>query len=205
MNLTPILEPVISGITFGLLLAVMLGPVFFALLQTSLHEGFKAGIFLAVGVLASDAALVIICYSFASLVQTIDVNHKVMNWVGGLLFIGFGVYNFFHRIKTKEVDDNKKTVHAHFVLKGFLLNIMNPAVLFFWLGVVGLVSVNDKYQTNHQIIFFISTLSTVFLTDILKSFISYRIKKILNAKVMLWLNRMIGLVLIGFGIHMLVR
>ena len=43
------LEPIVSGFTFGLLLAVMLGPVFFALLQTSLHEGFKAGVHLENG------------------------------------------------------------------------------------------------------------------------------------------------------------
>jgi hypothetical protein len=40
------LEAVISGITFGLALAFMLGPVFFTLLQTSIQEGFRAGVFL---------------------------------------------------------------------------------------------------------------------------------------------------------------
>ena len=51
-------EPLFSGIGFGLLLAIMLGPVFFTILQTSLHEGFKAGLFLAFGVLLSDAAVI---------------------------------------------------------------------------------------------------------------------------------------------------
>ena len=144
-ELSGLLEPVLSGITFGLLLAVMLGPVFFTLLQTSLHEGFKAGAYLASGVFLSDAGLIIVCYSFASLIRAFDAHHKLMAWIGGLLLIGFGIFNFFHRIKLKEVDDNKKTVHAHFVLKGFLLNLFNPAVLFFWLGVVGMVSVKEDY------------------------------------------------------------
>ena len=205
MNLSGFLDPVISGITFGLLLAIMLGPVFFTLLQTSLHEGFKAGFYLAFGVFLSDASLITVCYSFASLIQLIDEHHKAMSWIGGILLIGFGVYNFFHRVKLKEVDDNKKTVHAHFVLKGFLLNIFNPAVLFFWLGVVGLVSVKENYTKTHDIVFFSSTLLTVFSTDLLKSYIALRIKKILKPGVMLWINRIIGAVLIGFGLHMILK
>jgi threonine/homoserine/homoserine lactone efflux protein len=128
-----------------------------------------------------------------------------MSLVGGTLFIGFGIYNFFHTVKLKEVDDDKKTVHAHFVLKGFLLNLLNPAVFFFWLGVVGLVSVKENYSRTHEIIFFCSTLITVFSTDLLKSFVSQRIKNILKPNVMLWINRIIGIVLIGFGVRMLFR
>ena len=52
------LEPLLSGITFGLALALMVGPVFFALIQTSLHEGFRAGSFFATGVFISDASLI---------------------------------------------------------------------------------------------------------------------------------------------------
>ena len=108
-----------------------------------------------------------------------------------------------NRIKLKEVDDNKKTVHAHFVLKGFLLNILNPAVLFFWLGVVGLVSVKENYTQTDEAIFFGSTLLTVFSTDLLKNFIANRIKNFLKPNIMIWLNRIIGLVLIGFGVRMI--
>ena len=205
MNITEWFDPLLSGMTFGLLLAVMLGPVFFALLQTSLHEGFKAGMYLAVGVFLSDTALILICITFASLIHLIDDHQKAMSFIGGLLLIGFGIYNFFHRIKLKEVDDDKKTVHAHFVLKGFLLNILNPAVLFFWLGVVGLVSGKENYTRSHETVFFCTTQLTVFLTDLLKSFVAHQIKNILKPTVMLWLNRIIGAILIGFGLHMILK
>lgn len=205
MTVTDWIEPFISGMTFGLLLAAMLGPVFFALLQTSLHEGFKAGSYLAFGVFLSDIGLISICYIFANFVQKIDAQHEIMNWTGGILFIAFGIFNFFHKIKLKEIDDNKKTVHAHFVLKGFLINLFNPAVLFFWLGVVGLVSVNENYTQSDEIIFFGSTLLTIFSTDLLKSFIAHRIKNFLKPNILIWLNRIIGIVLIGFGVQMILN
>jgi threonine/homoserine/homoserine lactone efflux protein len=198
-------EPLFGGIAFGLLLAVMLGPVFFTLLQTSLHEGFRAGAYLAIGVLLSDASLIAVCYSFASLIQTMDDHHKILSVVGGILMIGFGVYNFFHRVKLREVNDVKKTVHAHFVVKGFLLNVLNPGVLFFWLGVIGLVNGREDYTHIHQVTFLGATLATVFSTDLLKSFVSHRIKKLLKPQVMVWVNRGIGLVLVGFGVSMILR
>lgn len=199
------LEPILSGITFGLLLAVMLGPVFFALIQTSLHEGFKAGAFLAFGVFLSDAMYIGICYFFASLISMIDAHQMILGIAGGIIMIGFGVFNFFKKVKLKEVDDEKKTVHAHHILKGFGLNTVNPAVLFFWLSVVGLVHVKEGYTTLHEIAFFSSVLGTVFATDLLKSFISHRIKKILKPKVMIWINRVIGLALCGFGVNMILK
>jgi threonine/homoserine/homoserine lactone efflux protein len=203
MNSAAWIAPLFSGISFGLLLAIMLGPVFFTLLQTSLHEGFRAGTHLALGVMLSDAAVIAACYFFASLLKTMDSHHKIMSIVGGVLMIGFGVFNFFHKIKLKEVDDDKKTVHTQFILKGFLLNLLNPAVFFFWLGVVGLIKSREEYKPIHEAIFLGATITTVFSTDLLKSYVANRIKNILKPNVMVWINRAIGVVLVGFGVSML--
>ncbi|MBP6334827.1 MAG: LysE family transporter [Bacteroidia bacterium] len=196
-------EPILSGITFGLILAIMLGPVFFALLQTSLHEGFKAGTHLAFGVFLSDAAMIGLCYFFAAQLDLLEQNKLVMGVVGGGLLIGFGLVNFFKKIKVKEVDDDKKTVHAKFILQGFMLNFFNPAVLLFWLSIVGIVSLKEEYTRVHKSVFFSSVLLTVFFTDLLKSFVSHRIKNILKANVILWINRIVGMALVAFGIHMI--
>lgn len=198
-------EPVFSGVTFGLLLAVMIGPVFFTLLQTSLNEGFRASVYLAAGVMMSDATVIAICYSFASILRLVDENQTAMGWAGGLLLISFGIFNFFHRVKIREVDDTRKAVHGKFVLKGFLMNILNPAVILFWLGGVGLVTVKENYTRLHEAVFFGSTLFTVFATDIFKGYIAHRIKRLLTENTMKWINRVTGIVLIGFGIHMILK
>lgn len=196
-------EAILSGITFGLLLSVMLGPVFFALLQTSLHEGFKAGSHLAFGVFLSDTLLICLCYLFAEQLNLFE-EHKVITAIGGgILLIGFGIYILLKKIKVKEVDDDRKTVHSRFVLEGFFLNAFNPAVLLFWLSVVSLVSVKEHYTRLHNLIFFSSILVTVFSTDLLKALIAHKIKNLLNARTILWINRITGLVLAVFGLHMI--
>ena len=91
------------------------------------------------------------------------------------------------------------------MLQGFLLNIINPAVLLFWLGIVSVISVKEHYTQTHELMFFGSLLTTVFFTDLLKSYIANRIKDLLKPNVMLWINRIIGIALVGFGINMIVK
>ena len=52
------IEAVISGIGFGLVLTFLTGPVFFALIKTSIEKGFHAGVALALGVVSSDMVFV---------------------------------------------------------------------------------------------------------------------------------------------------
>lgn len=199
------LDPIISGIVFGLVLAIMLGPVFFTLLQTSLHEGFKAGVYLALGVLLSDAICILVAYFFASQLDLTGKYKVAMGWIGGSLLISFGVINFFRKVKPKEVDDDKKTVHAKFLVKGFLMNSLNPAVLLFWLGIISLVKLKEEYTALHEVVFFTCVLGTVFCTDLLKSFIANRIAHLLNAKVLHWINWIVGSVLVVFGLRMILK
>jgi threonine/homoserine/homoserine lactone efflux protein len=199
------LEPVLSGIGFGLLLTVMVGPVFFALLQTSLHEGFKAGVHLAGGVLLSDACWIAVTYFFASQVDLAGQYRVYAGWIGGLLLVLFGASMVFARLKVKDVDDNKSTVHAKFVLRGFLLNSFNPAVPLFWLGVISVLKLKENYQSIHEAFFFASVLTTVFATDVFKSYVAHLLKRLLRPAVLLWINRSVGIVLAVIGLRMIVK
>lgn len=199
------IEPVFSGILFGLVLAIMLGPVFFTLLQTSLHEGFKAGIHLAFGVFISDAACITVAYFFASQIDLAGKYKVGVGWIGGLLLVSFGIINFFRKVKPKEVDDDRKTVHAKFILKGFVMNIFNPAVWLFWLGIISLIKLKEDYTRIHEAAFFSSVLLTAFGMDLLKSFIANRISHLLNSTVLHWINWIVGTVLVAFGLRMILK
>jgi len=197
------IDPILNGMVLGLVLALLLGPVFFTLLQTAVHEGFKAGWHLAMGALFSDGLIIVVAYFFASQIDLTGKYKFISGLIGGILLIGFGVVNFFRKVKPKEVDDDKKTVHAKFVLKGFLLNTVNPAVWLFWLGVLSLIKLKEEYSRLHEAAFFASVLSTVFCLDLLKSFIANRLSHLLNATVLHWINWIVGTVLIAFGGRMI--
>ncbi len=206
------LDPILTGIGFGLILAVILGPVFFTLLQTALHEGFKAGVHLAFGVFLSDSFWILILYFFAAKLELLgDSAHakhhyaSYIGWIGGIVLIVFGFVTAKKEYKVKQVDDNRKTVHAKFVLKGFVLNTFNPAVPIFWLGVLSLLALQKDYTKSHELVFFGSVLATAFGCDLGKSYVAEKIKAILKPNVLHWLNRILGVILIGVGVRMIIK
>jgi threonine/homoserine/homoserine lactone efflux protein len=196
-------EPVISGIVFGLIISIMIGPVFFALIQTSLQEGFKAGSHLAFGVMMSDAAYIAFCYFFASQLDLTGAHKIATGIIGGIVLIGFGIYQGMKKIRLAEIEKKEKAFHARYALHGFIMNGANPAVLLFWLSVVSQVKLKEQYSTSHEVFFFLASLFTVFSIDLGKSYAAHRIKKVLKPHVMKIVNRVIGLILCGYGIWMI--
>ena len=198
-------SPLISGITFGLGLALMLGPVFFTLLQTSIQEGFKGGFFFALGVFLSDAMLIAVCYFFASQLDLLTAHKSELGLVGGAVLMGFGFFQLFKKSKVKASTEEKNAVHAHFILKGFMLNTLNPMVLLFWLSVVGIVALRNNYTAVDRILFFSSVLATVLSTDLLKCYLANRLKRIMTPRLLHRLNIITGIILLGFGAELIYR
>jgi len=202
------MHPFFQGIILGLTLSALLGPALFTLLQTSIHRGLKAGIFLAFGIFLSDVSVVYLALLGALQLINQKNNYMIVGVIGGSILIGFGIYTFLHKI---HIDDDNKGIEVRvpgpltYVLKGFFLNIMNPFVWFFWISAMVGVSATlggDKYRI---MTFFIGTLVTVLGADILKVFIAHRIKDHLNVKILVLVNHLVGIFLVVFGIFLIVR
>ena len=197
-----------QGFILGFTVAVMLGPAFFTLIQTSIHRGFKSGVLLALGIFISDLSLVLLCGFGASQIVYEPKQKMILGIVGGIILILFGAFTFTRKVDM-ETDDTKEPIKVPkpftFIAKGFLLNFANPFVWIFWLGVVGVVTSTYSEKTEYMVVFLIGTLGTVFATDIIKSFIANKIKNILKPHFMTWLNRLVGLSLIVFGVFLMLR
>ena len=88
---------IIKGIGLGLMLAIAFGPSFFALLQTSIKNGLKSGIILALGIFLSDLIYVAIAYFGATSLLSNDRNKFYIELVGGALLVVFGGYELFQK------------------------------------------------------------------------------------------------------------
>jgi threonine/homoserine/homoserine lactone efflux protein len=197
---------IVQGISLGLVLALMIGPVFFLILQTSLKKGFKPAAYLAAGVLISDGCFICIAVFGSSKLHHIQKFDIISAYVGGLLLIVFGIMSAFKRphMKTDGIDlpDDSKTMLID-TAKGFMMNTLNPFVLIFWLGVVSAIHTGKIGGGRDQLVFFSFVLITVFTTDMLKAYLASRLKAVLTDHFLLWLNRISGIGLILFGIRLI--
>lgn len=200
---------VIKGLVLGVFLAISVGPVIFAILKQSINNGHKAGYVFVAGISVSDIMLVLICNFFTSLFDQ-ALNHKTFIAVAGSIFlVAVGVYTlFFKKVKTDE-DNNiisKKFRKRDFVavfLSGFFINVLNPGVFLFWFAWTAAILADSLAAPNpmqYRVIVFGTCLLFVLVTDIAKVALAARLRSKLTPKILTNINRLSGLILIGFGI-----
>jgi len=198
----------LEGIQFGIVLAFLIGPVFFTILQTSIEKGFFYGVMVALGVSLSDMLYVTICYlGLTSLVNN-PANRVFLAYGGGGVLIAFGIYHILVKAKNKSLfqSTTKEKSPLRYLLKGFIMNGFSPTVLFFWVGTISLVSLDFGYSEGTDFyIFFGAVLATVLLTDILKAFLSDKLRNLITNRFIRISNIVLGVMLIIFGLRLMWR
>ncbi len=197
------MEVVLKGIASGLALALLIGPVFFTIVQTSIERGFMQGAFVAAGVSLSDTVYIALAY--LGLSQAISGNHTqlYMAYVGGFILFAFGTYYLFvksRRVLTFNTVNIKSTNPVRLVAKGFIINGLSPMVLIFWLGMVS-VATGEFGYTSHSlaITFFSAIIATVFITDLIKAKLADQLRKLLTPRFIRVMNIVLGLAMVIFG------
>ncbi len=200
-------HPLLEGIVIGFTIAILTGPAFFSLIQTSIHRGFRSGLFLAGGIFLSDASLLMLCYLGASQIIYEGQNSLVFGMIGGTILVVFGIVTFRRKVHMEDeyLQQIKKPGPLTYILKGFFLNFANPFIWIFWMGVVVGTTSNFGVDTTSIYMFFTGILVTTLSTDLLKCFIANKIKAYLNLKVLAKINHMVGIILVIFGIVLIIR
>src|SRR5688572_4069415 len=90
-----LMEIIAKGVFSGIVLACLIGPVFFTLIQTSIERGFSSGVFVAVGISLSDSLYILISYfGLTRFMQATDFRNY-MSYAGGFILLLFGLYYLF--------------------------------------------------------------------------------------------------------------
>jgi threonine/homoserine/homoserine lactone efflux protein len=199
------MHPIANGFLFGLLLCVLIGPVFFALIQNSIEKGFWSGVFMAIGVALSDVFYILITYFGISQLVESDSFKMWLGGIGGLIMLGFGAVYILKPVAKSGVKQIEagNTNRFRQILKGFFLNGINPFVLFFWISIVSKVSIDFEYSDNQALGFFVALVLTVFIVDVLKSHFATKLREIVTARFMKIMNRVVGIALILFALRLL--
>lgn len=201
------MEIILNGVISGIILAFLIGPVFFTILQTSIERGFSSGAMVAVGVSLSDAFYITV--SYLGVYQLFDNGgfREYFGYFGGVVLLMFGAYYLFikhkklSRVSAQEIRANNRW---RLVGKGFIINGLSPMVLIFWLGTVGIATTKFGYSTPPKAIpYFASIVVTVFLTDLLKAKLADKLRRLLTPSFIKRLNLVLGVVLVVFGIRLI--
>lgn len=198
------LELIISGIGLGIVLSFVTGPVFFALIKTSIEKGFHAGMWLAAGVVLSDVIYIIITIYGSSFIQVESSYKTPIGITGSVILLGIGLYYFFKKVKFNYENINCKKRNTGYFFKGFLMCIFNPSMFLYWVSVTsGFVSMHGELNTEEIFPFFGSILITQFSMDIIKAYYSNKLRYRIKENTMIMLNRVAGGLIIIFALKLI--
>lgn len=196
------IEAIIKGLGFGLLLSISVGPVLFSIIKQSLNNGPRGGLAFVLGVSASDIGLVLVSNVFTVLFKQISGYRTEVGIAGCFFLVAMGVYFlFFKKVKVNEQGQQvfkfRKRDYAKIFLSGFLMNTLNPAIFLFWITTSTAVSGQSIPQ---RWVIFGTCLLWMLLADVFKVFLAGKIRQRLTPKIIHRLNQVNGIILIVFGI-----
>lgn len=195
----------IKGLTLGLLLSIAVGPVLFSIIKQSINNGWKGGLAFVLGVSLSDVSLAVASNFFTELFSNLIERREMIGVIGSTFLISVGIYFlFFKKVKVNEQGTQllkfRKRDYLKLLLTGFFMNILNPGIIIFW--VTASTAFADE-TFNQRIWIFAVALALVLTTDVLKVLLANRIRQRLTLKNIQFVNRLNGIILIGFGIVLL--
>lgn len=198
------IETIISGVGLGVLLSFLTGPAFFALLKTSIEKGFYAGVAFALGVLISDIIFVFLAVYGSSFIALEQEYMVPLGIIGCIFLLGIGLYYLVIKVKINKKSTLCRKHHTGYVIKGFAMCILNPALLLYWISITGgLISVSGKFDLNKIIPFFATILITQFTIDCAKAFFADRVSCKIEEKMIAKINKMAGVFIILFALGMM--
>ena len=197
-----VIEPIWKGLVTGILFTITFGTVFFSLIQTSIKRGLKKALFIAMGVVVSDAFFITASVFGTSFIA--DEMHKY-DWQIRLVGFCFLFFLGIRSIVKKEVDHTNDAAPSEkkdilYALKGIMLNSINPMVLISWISVTTYIETVNQFVLNQVFLFFVIVLSTMFATMFSICYFAGKLKNILSANNLHRLNVISGIIFIIFSL-----
>ena len=197
----------IPAILLGIVLSFTIGPVFFTILEISVSKGFKAAVFFNIGVVFSEVVFFAVAYaSTSNLLNSIQENPS---WkiLGGVLLAFYAGITLLGMHQNKEKKEQQNLFKSpppspnliKNLIKGFGLNIINFAVLVFWILIVANYAPGFQDSQYKMIVFFLFIVGTYFTIDLGKIYLAQQLKTSLTDSVITKIKLIVNAIILIIG------
>ncbi len=206
MGLSFSMQEVLRGMALGFSIAAPVGPIGVLCIRRTLARGFLAGLVSGLGAATADAFYGTIAAAGLTVVAVFLVRQQV--WLailggGFLIYLGIKTYRMH---PTEDDSLTEKGSPRGDYLSTLLLTLSNPMTIFMFAAIFGGMSAQSGavYRYNAFLlvlgVFFGSALWWLTLS----AAVSLMRKKV-EKKMMVWINRVAGVLITGFGLFILVK
>ena len=190
------LLPIFLGFLTGVALCLTFGTVFFALIQNSVDNGYKAGLTITLGVVLGDAIYITFALLGTSIIPNSEALEPVLAAVGVLFLVVLGLFNIIKGTPRIAYPKTKFGNYAYYFTTGFLLNALNPINFVSWVTIAAYIRHSLHYTVNQQVVFMGFALLGVVAAESALAVFAHKLKRFFTPGVALAFNRITGIVFI---------
>jgi len=204
------LQLVLAGVGIGVLVAAPIGPVNVLVIQRAVRGGFWAGLAAGLGAVLGDGLLAAIAaFSVTAISEAISAYSEWIQFIGGLLLIGFGLTLLVARpAMTIPIGEKSHLLeHMGIIPQTFFLTVTNPgAVLGMAALIGGLGSLLGGLNTYLEALLLVAAVmggSLLWWLGLSELIATIR-HKLTEGRLKL-INRIAGAILLAFGLILLLE
>lgn len=194
----------LKGMILGFSIAAPVGPIGILCIRKTLQFGRFSGLFSGLGAAFADSIYAVIAAFGLTVISNVLLAEQFwFRLIGGIFLLFLGWKTFVAKAAT----DSKHVPHTTLLndfISTFFLTITNPMTILSFLAVfagLGLSSVHGDYLQAGGLVVGVFLGSAIWWLLLSEGVTLFR-KKV-SEKVMIWINRVAGVIIVGFGISAL--
>ncbi len=199
---------ILKGLKFGMLLQFAVGPMCLLVFNTTTTYGFINGMQVVFAIGLIDALYIALsCFGVAAIINKAKVQ-AIIKLAGCLVLVLFGVNTIsgvFDFSLLPKIALFSNTASDNLFGQGLLLTASNPLTIVFWSGMFSTQMIEKEWNKKQLFFFAIGCImaTITFLTVV--AFLGSVLSSFLPQIIVQFLNVIIGIVLIFFGIRLLCK
>jgi threonine/homoserine/homoserine lactone efflux protein len=192
----------LKGIILGFSIAAPVGPIGILCIKKTLQFGRLSGFFSGLGAAVADMIYGAIAAFGLTLISNVLLAGQFwLKLLGGAFLIYIGLKTFFSKTKKEKQNKLQKSTLFNDFISTFFLTLTNPMTIFAFVAIFagqGLFHLNKNLGSSTSLVIGVFLGSSLWWF-LLSEFVSLFRKKI-EDKMMIWINRIAGLIIASFGL-----
>jgi threonine/homoserine/homoserine lactone efflux protein len=197
------LELLLRGALAGLAISAPVGPVNVLCISRTLAKGKRAGIVSGLGAATADTFYGTIAgYSISFIIALLLKEEFWIRLIGGILLIGIGFHYYFK--PPKSLAEARREPAGSVYVSSFLLCLTNPTVILSFLAVLAGLGMGGLKQRSLTLLVVIGIFCGSMLWWTILAVVAGQFRDRITDRAMVWMNRIAGLAIGGFGVVTLI-
>ena len=192
----------LQGLLIGVSIAAPVGPIGVLCIRRTITYGRVMGFLTGGGAATADAFYGAVAAFGLTIISTLLINYQdLLRLVGGIFLIFLGLRTFLAKPNNRETNSSE-TNYLNAYFSTFFLTLTNPLTILSFMGIfAGLgIATSDRGDDSNAVLLVVG----VFIGSMLWWIVLSNLTTLIRGKIatigMIWVNRISGIIILGFGL-----